>query len=65
MKDKFNSNLIYEYLVMNNISKSKFCNDCKISLSTLNGMLSGKNFSVMSLVKISIKMKRKLFDFFI
>ncbi|MBQ3235231.1 MAG: hypothetical protein IJA97_03620 [Clostridia bacterium] len=65
MSIEFNSDLVINYLKKEKISKTKFCKDCKLSISTLNNMLAGKNFGLISLAKISIKMKRNLCEFFI
>ena len=65
MNIEYNSDLIIGYLKKEGISKTKFCKDCHISISTLNKMLCGKNISLLSVSKIAKKMKLNLCEFFI
>ena len=52
-KVTFNYQPIENYIKINGCTKSKFCESCGISLSTLNGMIKGKRYKLMSLIKIA------------
>ena len=54
MKNSVNTEMIKSYMKDNNISKTQFCKTCKISIGTLNKILSGDmNFAINALWKIS------------
>ena len=62
-KKTIKTDLILEYLKVNNISKNKFCKECKISDSTLNKILNGDdNFGIIALFKIARLMKKSICD---
>lgn len=46
--------LIENYLSANNLSKTKFCEQCKISPSTFYRIMSGnKNIGIIAIVKVA------------
>ena len=52
-KNKVNIELITNYLKENNLSKTKFCKVCNVSIKTLNKILSGNlNFIIHLLFRI-------------
>lgn len=59
------TDLIKNYLKEENISKTKFCKLCKISVTTLNKILSNKeNFRIIALFKIAKQIKLQVFELF-
>lgn len=53
MKNFVNIKLICNFIRSNQLSKSKFCKLCKISMSTLNRIMTGKKFFLSSLFRIA------------
>lgn len=53
MKEIVNTQKIIEYIDVNNLTKTDFCKLCKISISTFNRILSGKDFYLATLFKIA------------
>lgn len=54
MKNTIKTELIENFIKENNLSKSKFCEMCKISQSTLNKiMTNNENFKMIALFKIA------------
>ena len=52
MKNTIKNELIENFIKENNLSKSKFCEMCKISQSTLNKiMTNSENFRIIALFK--------------
>ena len=65
MSNFVNTNLIIEYLKNNKLSKTKFCDICKINIKTLNKILDGyDNFNLVALLKISRVMNIDLYEIF-
>lgn len=58
--------LITAFMETNNLSKTAFCNLCKISLNTLNNILANKdNLKILALFKIARVMNVKIQELFI
>lgn len=54
MKNIIKTELIQKYIEENNITKTNFCKQCKISISTLNLLLKNKaKTKIETLIKIS------------
>lgn len=53
MKNQINFQLINDYMEERGLSKTCFCSMCKISVSTLNRILTGKNFNSVALFRIA------------
>ena len=54
MKNTIKTEIIENFMLENKISKSKFCKMCKISLSTLNKIMTNDdNFGIIELFKIA------------
>ena len=53
MNIRFNYEIIIEYMNKNNLSKTQFCKQCKISIYTLNKMLNG-NLNINSLLGLKV-----------
>ena len=65
MKNTIKSELTETFIKENNLSKSKFCEMCKISQSTLNKiMTSNENFRIIALFKIARVLKIQVFEMF-
>lgn len=65
MKNTIKTELIENFIKDNNLSKSKFCEMCKISQSTLNKiMTNNENFRIISLFKIARFLKIQVFEMF-
>lgn len=65
MKNKIKSDLIENFIKENNLSKSKFCEMCKISQSTLNKiMTNSENFRIIALFKIARVLKIQVYQMF-
>ena len=65
MKNTINTELIANFIKENNLSKSKFCEMCKISQSTLNKiMTNSENFRIIALFKIARVLKIQVYQMF-
>ena len=65
MKNTIKNELIENFIKDNSLSKSKFCEMCKISQSTLNKiMTNSKNFRIIALFKIARVLKIQVFEMF-
>ena len=65
MKNTIKSELIENFIKDNNLSKSKFCEMCKISQSTLNKiMTNSENFRIIALFKIARVLKIQVYQMF-
>ena len=65
MKNTIKTELIENFIKENKLSKSKFCEMCKISQSTLNKiMTSNENFRIIALFKIARVLKIQVFEMF-
>ena len=65
MKNTIKTELIENFIKDNNLSKSKFCKMCKISLSTLNKIMTNSgNFRIIALFKIARVLKIQVFEMF-
>ena len=65
MKNKIKVELIENFIKDNNLSKTKFCEMCKISQSTLNKiMTNSKNFRIIALFKIARVLKIQVYQMF-
>lgn len=65
MKNTIKVELIENFIKDNNLSKSKFCEMCKISQSTLNKIITNnENFRIIALFKIARVLKIQVFEMF-
>lgn len=65
MKDIIKVELIENFVKENNLSKIKFCNICKISLSTLNKIMANSDkFRIVALFKIAKVLKIQVYQMF-
>lgn len=65
MKNTIKTELIKNFIKENKLSKSKFCEMCKISQSTLNKiMTSNENFRIIALFKIARVLKIQVYQMF-
>ena len=65
MKNTIKTELIENFIKENNLSKSKFCEMCKISQSTLDKiMTSNENFRIIALFKIARVLKIQVYQMF-
>ena len=65
MKNTIKTELIENFIKENNLSKSKFCEMCKISQNTLNKiMTNSENFRIIALFKIARVLKIQVFEMF-
>lgn len=53
MEGAVNTTIIDSYIKANNLSKTQFCKLCKISVSTLNRIMTNNNFNLISLFRIA------------
>lgn len=59
-----NTKIIENYLIENNISKTKFCKICKISVKTLDKAFNGEDYNLRVLFKIAVALDIKMCDLF-
>lgn len=52
-KNMIKTEVIEQYLRENNLSKTKFCEICKISRSTFKKIMNNENFQLIALFKIA------------
>lgn len=65
MKNTIKTELIYNFIKQNNLSKRQFSKLCKISPNTLNKIMSNcKNFNIVSLFKIARILKVQIYQMF-
>ena len=65
MTNTIKTELIKNFIKENNLSKSKFCEMCKISQSTLNKiMTNSENFRIIALFKIARVLKIQVYQMF-
>lgn len=65
MKNRIKTELIENFIKDNNLFKSKFCEMCKISQSTLNKIITNnENFRIIALFKIARVLKIQVFEMF-
>lgn len=65
MKNTIKTELIENFIKDNNLSKSKFCEMCKISQSTLNKIITNnENFRIIALFKIASVLKIQVYQMF-
>ena len=65
MKNTIKTELIENFIKDNNLSKSKFCEMCKISQSTLNKiMTNSENLKIIALFKIARVLKIQVYHMF-
>ena len=65
MKNTIKVELIENFIKDNNLSKTKFCEMCKISQSTLNKiMTNSENFKIIALFKIARVLKIQVYQMF-
>lgn len=65
MIDTIKIEIIEKFMLKNNISKTKFCKECKISLKTLNKIMANDfNFKTVALFKIAKVIKIEVFQLF-
>lgn len=65
MKNTIKTELIKNFIKENNLSKSKFCEMCKISQSTLNKIITNnENFRIIALFKIARVLKIQVYQMF-
>ena len=65
MKNTIKVELIENFIKENNLSKSKFCEMCKISQSTLDKiMTNSENFRIIALFKIARVLKIQVYQMF-
>ena len=48
MNNELNINLIFDYIKNNNLNKTQFCRQSKISTSTFNRIINGKDFQLIA-----------------
>ena len=65
MKNTIKTEIIENFMLENNISKTKFCKMCKISPSTLNKIMTNDdNFGIIALFKIARVIKVQVYQMF-
>lgn len=62
MKLNYNTTLILNFIKNNNLTKKEFCKLCKLSKTSFYNILSNRNVSTLSMLKVAIFMKVKLKD---
>lgn len=53
MYNAVNTTIIDSYIKANNLSKTKFCKLCKISVDTFNRIITNRDFYLVSLFRIA------------
>ena len=65
MKKTIKTEIIKNYILENKMSKTKFCNLCKIAPSTLNKIMANDdNFRIIALFKIARVIKVRVHQLF-
>ena len=65
MKPRIKSELIKNYMKVNNLSKTAFCKQCKISTNTYNKVINGEPpYYISGLFKIAKNINKELFEMF-
>lgn len=65
MKNTIKTEIIENFMLANQISKTKFCKMCKISPSTLNKIMTNDdNFGIIALFKIARVVKVQVYQMF-
>ena len=65
MENTIKTELIEKFIKENNLSKSKFCEMCKISQSTLNRIMTkSNNFRIIALFKIARALNNEVYKMF-
>ena len=65
MENTIKTELIEKFIKENNLSKSKFCEMCKISQSTLNRIMTNReNFRIIALFKIARVLNNEVYKMF-
>ena len=65
MKNTIKTEIIENFMLENQISKTKFCKMCKISPSTLNKIMTNDdNFGIIALFKIARVIKVQVYQMF-
>ncbi len=65
MDNQINKSLIVKFLKSNNLTQKEFCEQCKISLSTLYKVLKGKNVNLSTIFKVAKTIKIDAFKLFV
>jgi transcriptional regulator with XRE-family HTH domain len=66
MKDKINIEILKNYMKEQQLSKTEFCKQCKISMEVLNKILANdSNFGIVALFKIARKLNMQIHELFI
>ena len=63
MNNQINTQIIFEYLKDNNLSKTAFCKQCNLSHITYEKIINGEDFGIVSLFKIARQLNRPICDF--
>lgn len=64
MSQKFNVELIENYMIENSLSRTAFCKKCGISIRTLNKIFKGERFRTTVFLKMAPVMGVRFGDFF-
>lgn len=64
MNEYLNVEIIEEYILNNGLTKRSFCEQCKISISTLYRILRKKQCYLISLFKIARTMQIEIYCLF-
>jgi predicted transcriptional regulator len=65
MKNTIKTEIFENYIKENNLSKTKFCKLCKISLSTFKKIMAHEdNFRIIALFKIAKVIKIQVYQMF-
>lgn len=64
MKELVKTYIIKDYIREKKLTKTEFCKLCKISIHTLNKILSGKNFEISALFKIAKVLEMEVYQLF-
>lgn len=64
MKNLIKTEIIANYLKEHNLSKTKFCRLCKISVSTFNKIMNGEDFDLIALFRIAKTIEVELYQLF-
>ena len=64
MKELVKTYIIKDYIKEKNLTKTEFYKRCKISIYTLNKILSRKNFEISALFKIAKVLELEVYQLF-
>ena len=64
MNNNVNTQIIFEHLKNNNLSKTAFCKKCNLGVKTYEKIINGEDFKIISLFKIARQLNCQIHNLF-